>query len=125
MNGIRNRDTILPGGRGLGLERHLSLGTYQGPQLITLLTQIVQLLQDLLVETRVIRIIFQKALVGAPTPLRSGAARENSITTTSYDIDNPRTLGTIPAHPVRNVASLEFAKLTAQFPVTDWLMAME
>jgi hypothetical protein len=83
-----------------------------------------QQLQQMMGMQQADHVIFQQAFASAPTPLRSGA-RANDITTTPYDIYAPGTLGTTPAHKVKIISSLEFAKGSAKESAVEWLARVE
>ncbi|KAJ1491201.1 hypothetical protein T484DRAFT_1775431 [Baffinella frigidus] len=87
-------------------------------QINTLLTQGMQQLQQVVLEQHAERVTLN-------TPPRAASARHNNIAFTPYDINNPGTLGTTPAHEIKKDSALDFAKATTQFSVTDWLMAIK
>jgi hypothetical protein len=99
---------------------HLVALLIQGQQQ---LIQGQQQLQQMVGAQQADHVIFQQAFAGVPTPLRSDA-RVN-IASTLYDINNPGLVGTTPANKVKHNPALDFAKPTAQFSDTDWLMAIE
>jgi hypothetical protein len=90
----------------------------QDPTVMTVLANLANSQQNL-------QNIMQGFFTSAPTPPRTGATFGNNIATTAYDINKPGTLGVTPANQVRHIASLEYAQSTAQYPVTDWLKAVE
>ena len=96
----------------------------QNQQLIALLVHNQQQLQQVLIEQRNERVVFQQALAGAPTPVRA-SARHDSIITTVYDINNPGTFGTMSARDIKPNTALDLVRGTVQYTALDWLRTME
>ena len=103
---------------------HLAPAAHSGgtdSQIVTLLMQNQRQLAELLIEQRNERVVFQQMLAGAPTPVRS-SARHDSTITTAYDIHKPGIIGTMSARDIKPNSALDLVK---GISALDWLMAIE